>query len=271
VLDTVSRPDLASGQAAGLLTIGRKLIRVLPVTFAARGAGHTSCVVNLAAALSSIGLRVVVIDAGRTMVAPALGLKAKYELLHLLSGERTFPETVLKAPEFLVLPATKGLDEFIQSGSPADDLFGAFGRLSTPVDLVLVATSPTAIAKLLGRSSDVLFVQNDDPESIKATYTSLKKLSEDHGCHRFRILINNVEQDAKAHDGYARLADTAARYFHAHLALAGVVPKDPMIKRATAALGHVFRGEANPAKSAFLRIAVDIANWQLAEFSELSD
>jgi len=271
VLDTSSLQEAISGQAAGLRIFGRKTIRVLPVTFGARGTGHTTCVINLAAALASLGIRVVVIDAGRTMIAPALGLRAKYELLHLLNGERTFPETILRAPEFLVLPATKGLDDFIQSGSPADDLFAAFGRLSTPVDLVMLAAPPTAIAQLLGPASDVLFVQNDNPESITATYSSMKKMSEDSGCHRFRTLINNVEQECQAHDGYARLADTAARYFQAHLALAGVVTKDPMVKRAVAAQGHLFRGEASPARAAFLRVAVDIANWQLAEFSKFSD
>lgn len=262
-------------QAAGLRALTRQALRVLPVTFAARGAGHTTCVVNLAAALSSVGLRVVVVDAGRAMIAPSLGLKAKYDLLHLLTGERTFAETILTSDTLSILRATRGLDGFVQSASAADDLFGAFATLSTPFDLVVLAAPPTAIAQLLRPLSDVLFVLNDEVDSIKATYACLKKLSEDSGFQQFRILFNDVQNITRANDGYARLADAASRFFNAHLSLAGIVPRDAALRRASAAFSHVFRSEKSGghsvSKTVFSRVAVDIASWQLLEFSAASD
>jgi flagellar biosynthesis protein FlhG len=245
---------------------------VLAVTSAARGVGYTACVVNLAAALASLGIRVVVIDAGRAMVAPALGLRAKYDLLHLLNGDKTFAETIVQADTFSVLPATKGIDQFVKSASSSDDLFSAFTRLSTPFDLVLLATSPAATAQLLSQNSEVLFVLNDDAEAIKSTYSHLKKMTEESGFQRFRILFNDVQDASSANDGYARLADTAEHFFNAHLSLAGVVPRDLALRRAGAAMAHVFRtGGAGAARSAFLRAAVDVANWRLPEFSDSSE
>ncbi len=259
-------------QAAGLRAMPKTALRVLPVTSASWGSAHTASATNLAAALSSLGLRVVVIDAGRSMVAPSLGLKARYDLLHLLTGERTFHETLLRGESFAVLPAGKGIEEFIQSGSSPADLFGAFTRLKTPFDIVLLAATPAAIASLVAPTDEVLFVLNDDAESIKSTYASLKRMSEESGFQRFRILLNDVQDSTRANDGYARLADTASQFLHAHLSLAGVVPRDPAIRRASAALTTVFRdGGAGTARSAFLRIAVDIANWQLPEFSAASE
>ncbi len=259
-------------QAAGLRAMAKSALRVLPLTSASWGAGHTACVVNLAAALASLGLRIVVIDAGRSMIAPALGLKAKFDLLHLLTGERTFQETMLQGEPFAVLPASKGIDEFIQSGSAASDLFGAFTRLSSPFDMVLLTTAPTAIASLVEPTNEVLFLLNDDSESIKSTYASMKKMSEESGFHRFRILLNDVQDATRANDGYARLADTASHFLSAHLSLAGVIPRDPALRRASAALSHVFRdGGAGAARSAFLRIAVDVANWQLPEYDAASE
>jgi flagellar biosynthesis protein FlhG len=270
VFDTVAEASLHD-QAAGLRALTRKAIRVLPVTFAARGVGHTTCVVNLAAALSATGLRVVVIDAGRAMIAPSLGLKARYDLLHLLTGERTFAETIQLADTFSVLPAAKGLDEFIQSGSSADDLFGAFATLPTPFDLVVLAAPPDTVSQLLGPSSDVLFVLNDELDSIKATYAFLKKLSELNGFQKFQILFNDVQDPKRANDGYARLADAAKQFFNAHLSLAGVVPRDAALRRAGSLLGHVFESGStsgnSTAKVAFSRAVVDIASWQLHEFS----
>jgi len=266
---------LMNNQAAGLRALTRKALRVLPVTFAARGVGHTTCVVNLAAALSASGLRVVVIDAGRAMIAPSLGLKAKSDLLHLLTGERTFAETLLPADTFSVLPAAKGLDEFIRSGSSADDFFSAFTTLSSPFDLVVLAAPPSPVSQLLCPSSDVLFVLNDDAESIKSTYTCLKKLSEESGFQKFRILFNDVQDVSRANDGYARLADAALRFFDGHLSLAGIIPRDVTVRRAGAALRHMFQQGSvfgnSAAKPAFSRVAVDITSWQLHEFSAASD
>jgi MinD-like ATPase involved in chromosome partitioning or flagellar assembly len=270
-----SATSLMNDQAAGLRALTRRSLRVLPVTFAARGVGHTTCVVNLAAALSASGVRVVVVDAGRAMIAPSLGLKAKYDLLHLLTGERTFAETILPADAFSVLPAAKGLDEFVQSGSSADDLFGAFTTLTSPFDLVVLAAPPAAVSQLLGPSSDVLFVLNDEADSIKSTYACLKKLSEESGFQQFRIMFNDVQNVARANDGYARLADAASRFFNAHLSLASIVPRDAALRRAGTALSHVFRpgsfSRSSIAKTAFSRVAVDIASWQLHEFFAASD
>jgi MinD-like ATPase involved in chromosome partitioning or flagellar assembly len=270
VFDTAAEA-LMNDQAAGLRALTRKAVRLLPVTSAARGVGHTTCVVNLAAAFSASGLRVVVIDAGRAMVAPSLGLKAKYDLFHVLTGERTFSETIQSADTFSVLPAAKGLDEFVSSGSSAGDLFGAFTSLFSLFDMVILAAPPAAVSQLLGPAGDVLIVLNDEADSIKATYGFLKKLSEESGFQQFQILFNDVQDVTQANDGYARLADAAKRFFNAHLSLAGIVPRDAALRRAGLLRSHVFRRGSpsgnSTAKVAFSRAVVDVASWQLHEFS----
>lgn len=263
---TASHPQ-RTNQAEGLRQLTPTPMRVLPVIHAARGIGYTTCVANTAAALAATGAQVVVIDAGRAYVAAALGLRAKFELLHLLTGEKTFAETVLSIPEFLVLPAAKGLDEFLHSGSSVDDLFGAFTQLSSPVDVLVVAATPSSIAALVPSQAEVLVVLSDESESVKATYGALKRMAQDSGFHRFRILLNNVGSERKAHDVYARLADTAHKFLNAELSLAEIVPRDAAVKRAGASSSHLFKGKSGPAQSAFSRMALDISNWQLAEFA----
>jgi flagellar biosynthesis protein FlhG len=262
-----SRGHLRPNQADGLSQLTPAPMRVLPITHATRGVGYTMCVANTAAGIARTGSKVVVLDAGRAFVAAALGLRAKFELLHLLTGEKTFSETVLSAADFSVLPAAKGLDEFIQSGSSVDDLYGAFTQLSSPVDLLLLAVGAHSLSALVPPSSEVLIVSSDESESVKATYGLLKRLAQDSGFHRFRILLNNVESERNAHDVYARLADTAHKFLNAELSLADIVPRDVSVKRACASSSHLFKAEVGPAQAAFSRVALDIPNWQLAEFA----
>ena len=58
---------------------------------AARAGGKTSVAVNLAVSLASRGREVVLFDAdlGLANVDIALGLKSKYDIRHVVSGERT--------------------------------------------------------------------------------------------------------------------------------------------------------------------------------------
>lgn len=256
-------------QAAGLRQLMPKAaLRVLPLVTGMRGVGHTTTTVNLAAALAKSGQRIVVLDAGRALIASALNLKARYELLHLLTGERKIADTLLAADLFDVLPATKGIEEFIASGGAVDDLFSAFTTLDQPYGVAIMAIPGAAAAALTPLDAEIVFVTNDTNESIKSTYAELKKLSAEYGRQRFRIIFNDTEDRHRAQDAYARLADTAQKFLHAELALGGIVPRDPAIRRSTSAYTHVFAIEPSPAQQIYTSIAADMAGWHLAEFAD---
>jgi flagellar biosynthesis protein FlhG len=260
-------------QASGLRNIHRSAggrarneLRVLPIVTGMRGVGHTVTTINLAAALGNAAQRVVVLDAGRALIAAALKLKARYELLHLLTGEKSIGETMLHADLFDVLPAIKGVDEFLSSGMAAEDLFSGFTALANPYNVAILAVSGNAAAALTPADTEITFVTNDSADSMKSTYAELKRLATDFGRHRFRIIFNDIIDERAAQDSYARLADTAQRFFHAELALGGVVPRDVSVRRATASCAHVFAAEPSPARHTYTRIAAEINDWQLAGF-----
>jgi flagellar biosynthesis protein FlhG len=265
MLDSATLPH--GDQATGLRGMFKPALRVLPTVSGARGVGLKSVIVNLAAAIAAGGQRPVVIDGGRALVASALGLKARYELMQLLTGEREFDEAVLSAGDFSVLPATKGIEAFVDSGATPPELFGAFTTLSQPFDCALLAVPARMAAALTPVESEIVFVTNDSADVLTATYQEIKVLNSEYGRLRFRIIFNGVRDVHRAQDAYARLADTAQLYFHAELALGGMIPMDAAVKRASAASTHVFKGESSPARQAFARLAASLPDWRLAEFS----
>ncbi len=254
-------------QASSLASVGSRSMRVLPITAGARGVGHTTCVLGLAAALRESGQRVVVLDGLRAQVAPALGSKPKYELRHLLSGERSFAEVVQAIHGLWIVPAQKGLDEFVESGANPDDLFTAFADLSDEFDCLLLTASPKAVAALAGPANDVLLVTNELQDSIRDTYAAMKLMSAAGGVQHFRVLVNAVSDTQRADDAYARLSDAASGFLSAHCALAGQVPQDRAIERSSSAQRDLFSlPNRSVAKDAFRRMAGALQSWQLAAY-----
>ncbi len=256
-------------QAAGLRRMmSCSTMRVLPMVSGMRGVGHTSTTVNLVAALADSGHHIVVLDAGRALIAAALNLKARYELLHLLTGEKTIAETILFADSFDVLPATKGIEEIMHSAGAIDELFSMLTHSDQPYDLAIMAVPGAVAAILTPPDTEIAMVTSDDVHAIKSTYADMKKLASEYGRKRFRIIFNDVVNNRLAQDAYARLADTSQKFLHVELSLGGIVPRDPAVRRATAAYTHVFNLEPSKARQVFTSIAADVESWHLAEFAD---
>jgi len=95
-------------------------VQVIAVTGGKGGVGKTSVSVNLATALAISGKRVVLLDGdlGLANADVFLGLSPRYTLAHVLSGERTLDEIIVKAPQgFHVVPAASGAADLANMGA----------------------------------------------------------------------------------------------------------------------------------------------------------
>ena len=85
---------------------------VLAVTSGKGGVGKTNVTVNVALSLARLGYRVGLIDAdfGLGNVDVMLGLTPENHIGHLLAGEKTLAEIVIRGPLGVeVIPASSGL------------------------------------------------------------------------------------------------------------------------------------------------------------------
>ncbi len=103
----------AEDQAATLRRLfARRQARVLPVWVSpARDAQLALWLAKLAQAFAQAGERTLVIDAARVHVSAALGLRARHDLAHVLTGECTVTDVLLDAaPGLHVVPAARAFD-----------------------------------------------------------------------------------------------------------------------------------------------------------------
>ena len=108
-----SRPAARSDQAEGLRRLlGRNGARVIVLESAASGVGKTCVAINIAAALATRGLQVLLLDAnaGASNVSALLGLRPRFDLRDALDGGCTIDDVLMHGPAgVMVLPAGSAL------------------------------------------------------------------------------------------------------------------------------------------------------------------
>ncbi len=259
-------------QAAGLRRmLARTTMRVLPLVSVLDRSAQALLAVHLAAAYSYLGNRVVIVDASRGDVAAVMNLNPRYELLHLLQGEKEYGDVALDGPDALrLVPAARG----IESMEHADDegwteFFGAFTGLSEAPDLVLLNCAPGrahAACRAAGGTHEVVLALDASPKSVTAAYSLIKASLQSDGQRRYRLLFADLPDDADAAPLADRMIGAGQRFLGADLRDGGSLPRHVALQSATRQT-LVSSDPAHPAAAAFLSLAGASADWGLPEFS----
>ncbi|HEU4621304.1 MAG TPA: hypothetical protein VFS42_03695 [Burkholderiaceae bacterium] len=228
-------PDRSFDQATGLRQMfSTPALTVLPLVAAADDVAHAGFALAWAQAVAAQGRRVLVLDAHRGDIAQLLGGPARFDLWHLLAGEREFAEVVRHAGAHVdLVTAIHGLQALIDHPQGAAPLWPAIVNLSARYDTVVVLGTADAIgAMLAGTDAECFLLATREAESIKQTYGAIKRMAADHGCARYRIVVDRAHPH-DAENVARRIADCAQRFASARVRLGGSLPFPlPMRQRA---------------------------------------
>jgi flagellar biosynthesis protein FlhG len=209
---------MPADQAQGLRRLfAHRRARLLGVV----GAGATGLVLEIAAALAAHSERVLLLDATCGDAAAALGLAARYELRHVMAGDRTLADVVLGGPAGLVvLPAHRALATLAERPvHEAERVIAELDRALDGVGMILVNGVPPALPH-----AGVLLSIAPTAAAITLAYTELKALSRRGHPKRCEVVIQGARSEAAALDAFDSVAITAARFLGMSLALAGTLP-----------------------------------------------
>lgn len=254
--------DPVRDQAEGLRRLlGKSAPRIFTVVSAHAGAGKTALVVNLAAAIARGGAEVLVLDENARLgnINDALGLRARYDLLHALHGEKRLADVIVRARAgFAVLPAARGVHEMTRASVLCGQPVPAAGRVPR-VDVLLADTAPSGASALLApgpATHEVIVVLAGGKAAVTETYGLIKLLHRDHGMRRFRVVVSRVRGAGEARAIFDNVAAVAQRYLGAGLDFLGAIPNDPAIPRATERRCTVFEAFPDaPAAAGFRALA----------------
>lgn len=214
-------------------------IRVIAVTGGKGGVGKTNVVANLAYVMTRIGKRVLVLDAdlGLGNLDVLLGITPKYHIGHLLSGERSLDEVIVRGPNgMMILPASSGVQELTAlSEGQKLSFISELDNLKESVDVLLIDTGAGISSNVLyfnTAAQEIIVVVNPEPTSITDAYALMKVLFQRHDERRFNLLVNSVKGPKEGIDVYNNLCTVADRYLDISINYLGSVPFDENLQKA---------------------------------------
>ena len=229
-------PELSLINNAKLKALAQP-VQVIAVTGGKGGVGKTSVSVNLATALAP-RKRVVLLDGdlGLANADVFLGLSPRYTLAHVISGERTLDEVLIRAPQgFQVVPAASGASDLACMGATEHlALVRAFSSLAAQIEVLIIDTAAgiaQGVLQFAQAAQQVLVVICDEPASLTDGYALIKVLSRNHGVGRFRVLANRASGPGAGRELFERFERVTTRFLDVVLEFAGEIPQDEYLHR----------------------------------------
>ncbi|MGE5561036.1 MAG: AAA family ATPase [Chloroflexota bacterium] len=230
----VPRPEVAA-QAATPQRTG--LSRVIAVTSGKGGVGKTTFTINMAITLANMGYQTFLIDAdlGTANVDVLLNLNPKYNLTHVVNGEKTLSEIIVEGPAGVqVIPGGSGLQELANLNDfQFSRLIKSFDELERYADVILVDTGAGIsknVTNFLLASDDVIVITTPEPHSLMDAYAIMKVIGAKKKAG-IQVVINRVETAFEADDAYRKLSSAAERFLGIKTASAGYILEDPTVSK----------------------------------------
>jgi flagellar biosynthesis protein FlhG len=216
--------NAAHDQATGLRRLfARDTVQVLSVRDSS-DCGATAVTLDLATALVALGHRPLIVDLEKGQAAIALGLKARYELAHVLSGDKTLGEVLLTGANGVsVLPAMRGFERVAaERGSWKRTLTGLLRAAPQSFNVWLINGGAEAVAE----TESPLLVIAPTRDALTSAYAEIKSLARDHGQREFRVVVDRAASESAALSVYKSIAETSRRFLSARLNYCGYLPQD---------------------------------------------
>jgi flagellar biosynthesis protein FlhG len=203
------------------------------------GVGKSTVVVNLAVALGELGARVILFDGdlAQANLDLLLGVSSRWDLGHVLRGEKALEQIVVEGPANVrLVPAASGdrdladLDDFRREG-----LYRELSRLAEDADIVLIdtASGTSRLTSQFARAAtELVIVTTPEPTSYSDAYGLVKVLAGQGLDVTPCVLVNRAASVEEAEEVAHNLASLTRRFLSLNVQSLGAIPDDPQVGQA---------------------------------------
>ncbi len=214
----------------------RPSTRAVSITSGKGGVGKTNIVANIGYELSRSGQRVLILDAdlGLGNLDILLGLAPRYNLSHVLMGEKRIDEVVVDGPgNMKILPAASGIQELTQlSRDQKIGILYELDQLLDSVDILLIDSAAGISANVLDFSvsaHETMVVVTPEPTSITDAYALMKVLALKYDEKCCRLIVNQAANDQEGREIFRQLNIVAQKFLDIEVDYFGCIPKDEIM------------------------------------------
>ena len=234
----------------------RRAIKIATIASGKGGVGKSSLCVNIAIALSILGYRVLVVDAdfGLANIDVMLGVNAKYNMGHLLRGERTIGEIIQEGHNGVrFISGGSGVFELLQMDEEKlrlimRDLIG----LNDPADVILFdagAGINDQLLQLTQASNETIIVTTPEPTAFVDAYALVKTMISGGNQRNLRLIMNKCESRKEAQTAVEGFTEVIRRHLSIDIKSLGYMLYDHNIVNSIKSQTPVMISDPNGATS----------------------
>ena len=222
VIHLAERMDVhKTGRAfAGVAPSGRELsARVIAVTSGKGGVGKTNIVANLGYTFARMGKKVLILDAdlGLGNLDVLLGLAPKYNLSHVIMGEKSVSDIIVQGPgDMLILPASSGIQELTQlTPEQKVQILSELDGMIDSVDVLLIDTAAGISSNVMDfnvTAQEIIVVVSPEPTAITDAYALMKVLSLKYAEKCCKVIVNLADTTQQGREVFRQLNLVADRF-----------------------------------------------------------
>ena len=218
--------------------VAEKHARVITITSGKGGVGKTNVTINLALALSKMGLKVVILDVdfGLANIDVLFGIVPKYTLLDLIHDEKSIFEVLTDGPDNIkFLSGGSGVEELIRLDRKQLRKFVSnINLLDKLFDVILIDTGAGLsqnVMSFIMAADEIILVTTPEPTSITDAYALVKMVSRRDRKKRIQVLINKAESVKEAEEIANKLIVVSEKFLSLKLLKLGYILYDDTVSK----------------------------------------
>jgi flagellar biosynthesis protein FlhG len=204
--------------------------RVISVTSGKGGVGKTNIVANLGYAFARLGKKVLILDAdlGLGNLDVLLGLAPKFNLSHVIMGEKSINDIIIEGPgKMLILPASSGIQELTQlTQDQKVKILSELDQLIGAVDILFIDTAAGISSNVMDfnvTAHEIIVVVSPEPTSITDAYALMKVLSLKYAEKCCKVIVNLAGTSQQGREIFRQLNMVTERFLDMNLDYLGSV------------------------------------------------
>ncbi|MDR1581548.1 MAG: MinD/ParA family protein [Synergistaceae bacterium] len=246
-----------------ILPLGDKItgVRSIAILSGKGGVGKSNVAVNLALALADKGLDIALLDAdlGLANIDILFGVMPKFNLGHVIRGEKELSEVVCKVGERLsIIPGGVGLRNLAELDEQGQAwMMDRLSSLEEDTDLLIIDASAGIHKNVLSfaMSSDmVMLITTPEPTAIRDSYGVLKSLYQAaKGAISIGLLVNMASDEKEAFLVAERIISASEQFLSFKVPYLGCVLWDSEIRESVKKRKPLLLNEAESASFPYFR------------------
>jgi len=212
--------------------------KVFAVASGKGGVGKTSLSVNMGISMCRKGKNVLVLDCdlGLSNVNIVMGEIPKYNLYHVLKGEKQLSEIIYKTRYGVdIIAGASGFNELANMiESERNSFIEQLGFL-TQYDCIILdagAGISTAVTSFLYAADKIIIVTTPEPTAVTDAYGIIKVLASESRNLDINLVVNRIDSIAEGRKVAERIISIAQQYLRVTVRNIGLIYRDSIVEKA---------------------------------------